>query len=167
MRDKQCPSPSLEPWTNWFYINRGKGSNWSIKRGTDVSLISQLPVECAWAIITMVTKDLGRQSLFIPVHSFTPLFSHIQSGKNIKLPAHQCCAFCLWATASSSCPFCFHAYPPGPSLPAVKRELGFHLLCVVICWVPFTLRDPCVRVGKDTVRSRFMVPVLWPWCKYA
>lgn len=72
-------------WTG-FYIN-GRGElQMNYKENWCVSYQSA-PVESAWTIITMVTKDLGRQSLFIPVHSFPPLFSHIKSWKNIKRPA--------------------------------------------------------------------------------
>jgi hypothetical protein len=67
---------------NWILYKQGddgrKAPHEIIKR-TDISLISVLPVESGWEIITMVSKDLGRQSLFIPVCSFTPLFSHIKS----------------------------------------------------------------------------------------
>lgn len=42
-----------------------------------MSLISLLSVESGWEIIAMVSKDLGRQSLFIPVRSFhTIVFSY-------------------------------------------------------------------------------------------
>lgn len=127
-------SAHLPVWNlEWIglYINGGGGSKWTIKR-TGVSLISQLPVESAWAIITMVTKDLGRQSLFIPVHSFTPLFSHIKkSWKNIKLPAPQCCAFCLWTAASSSSPFCFHAYPPASTPTHCQEGVLLPTCCVM------------------------------------
>lgn len=104
------------------------------------------PVESAWTIITMVTKDLGRQSLFIPVHSFPPLFSHIKSWKNIKWPAPRVVlALC---EPQPSLPL------PSVSMPPASYPPGFtpaRLLCDVLSWAPFTLRDSCVRELESTL----------------
>lgn len=60
-------------------------------------------------------------------------------------------------------PTCLHPYPLS------RGSSASHLLCDVICWAPFTLRDPWMRAGKHPVRcshlqlwemSWFMVPVL-------
>lgn len=76
-----------------------------MNRRTDVSLISLLPVDFGWEIITMVNKALGSQLLFIPDHSHSPLFWHIKPWKNMKSPV-LCCvvSFSLGTTASLSFP---------------------------------------------------------------
>lgn len=105
------------------------------------------PVESAWTIITMVTKDLGRQSLFIPVHSFALLFSHIKSWKNIKRPApHVVLALC---EPQPSLPL-----PSVSAMPSASCSPGStpaHLLCDVLSWAPFTLRDLCRRELESTL----------------
>lgn len=63
-----------------------------MNRRTDVSLISLLPVDFGWEIITMVNKDPGSQLLLIPDHSHSPLFWHIIPWKNMKSQ----CSAALW-----------------------------------------------------------------------
>lgn len=136
------------------------------------------PVESAWTIITMVTKDLGRQSLFIPVHSFALLFSHIKSWKNIRRPApHVVLALC---EPQPSLPL-----PSVSSMPAASCAPGStpaHLLCDVLSWAPFTLRDLCMRelesmlsdgrtssVSDELIHSSCPLTIAWVylndcWC---
>lgn len=93
---------------------------------TDVSLISLLPVDFGWEIITMVREDPGSQLLFLPDHSHSPLFWHIKPGKAIQsLNALQHCGFSLWTTASSSfSQISLHACSLLPTPPNRKEQGG-------------------------------------------
>lgn len=94
-----------------IFLKKTQNSKWIVNRRTDASLISLLPVDFGWEIITMVNEDLGSQLLLIPDHSHSPLFWHIIPWKNMKSQ----CSAALWFLYE---PQPSHPFPSALSLPA-------------------------------------------------